>query len=427
MVDELLSDKDKDVQEMKVQEDYKRLDHLYRYHGLTTEEKKVFYIGDSKYYPLGAKIPESSVAKQYTYARNLVQYHINLFNSDKKSDKEKAHIYRDEITEGYDIVPNFFISAKIDDISKEGYKDSKIELIKHKNKNFLVSCHFKNRLYDRDTILVSHYNINFLFVLALYAKNRSYEQQNWAEEVKNRFREEILAGLNKEFQFHIMTPREHVNEREVLKQNFKDLLGKVFQPYPDGENGQKFYSLALEKPETIENERDKNAVASENQRIKDLLEPYFEVIECNIGEDKRNKFTTPPPDGVIYAEDMVLVGYANKEQRERYIDKKLYYTRANLEKGSLRLKAGFESTKFLLMHDGNENLELFELKDSGPRIVSKQTITDLLEHEPQHGDFFILFEIKSSEPIKKEGLKLPPSKRGKGANPEFMRLREVLK
>ena len=65
--------------------------NLYRYYGLTKDKKEVYYIGDSKYYPLGATISDTAVAKQYTYARNLVQYHMDLFNSDKEDEKKKAH------------------------------------------------------------------------------------------------------------------------------------------------------------------------------------------------------------------------------------------------------------------------------------------------------------------------------------------------
>lgn len=133
-----------------------------------------------------------------------------------------------------------------------------------------------------------------------------------------------------------------------------------------------------------------------------------------------------PQRGLRYdnAEDMVLVGYANQKQRERYLSAKVYYTRADMEKGSLRLKAGFESTKFLLMHDGKERLELFRLSNAGPRIVSKQTIVDLLDHEPSHGEFFLLFDIEIGNPIQTDGLKLPKFN-GHPSAPEFFRLSEI--
>lgn len=270
MIDELLSDKDNETQNMKVQDDDKRLDHLYRYYGLIKEDRKTYYIGDSKYYPLGANIPETSVAKQYTYARNLVQYDMNLFNSEKDDEKKKALPYLDEVTEGYDIVPNFFISAKIDDISEKGYTNSKIEHIQHDGKNFFVSYHFKNRLYDRDTILISHYNVNFLFILALYAKNRSIEQQHWAKDVKEKFRKEIIEGLNNEFDFYVMRARPGVDAREYIKAHFQEVLGKIYMPYNNN-----IFSLALDKNEKFQ---------EENEKLKNELKKYFTVDSCKLGE-----------------------------------------------------------------------------------------------------------------------------------------------
>lgn len=133
-----------------------------------------------------------------------------------------------------------------------------------------------------------------------------------------------------------------------------------------------------------------------------------------------------PQRGLRYdnAEDMVLVGYANNEQRERYLDKRLYYARAEMEKGSLRLKPGFESTKFLLMHNGNDRTELYRLSSAGPRIVSKQTIVDLLGHEPSHGEFFLLFDLESDKPIQTEGLVIPKFGNDR-YSPDFMRLSEI--
>lgn len=432
IIDDLLGGRNDELpKDLQAQADGKRVDHMYRYKALTeSSSDNIYYIGDSKYYKRNTRIGKEALFKQFTYARNVIQWNLDLFLDESKSQEQVEEcrkgtdMLRDAETEGYNIIPNFFISAKQEDLKMH----SDITWVDKDNKEF-TSRQFHNRLFDRDTLLVAHYDVNFLYVVSLYGKKNEGLKQGWRNKVKEQFRREIQSMLDFHFQFHVMTPLEHVNGQEVFQQNFKDLLGKVFQPYPDGKNGQKFYSLALEKPETIENEKTRREVEAENKHIKDLLEPYFEIIECNIGEDKRGELTTPPPDpnGVIYNEDMVLVGYANNEQRERYLSKKLYYTRANLEDGSLRLKAGFETARFLLMHDGHDRLELYELKDLGPRIVSKQTVINLLGHTPKHGDFFILFEIKSSEPIKNEGLKLPPSKRGKGANPEFMRLREVLR
>lgn len=133
-----------------------------------------------------------------------------------------------------------------------------------------------------------------------------------------------------------------------------------------------------------------------------------------------------PQRGLRYdnSEDMVLVGYANNEQRDRYLEKKLYYTRAEMEKGSLRLKPGFESAKYLLMHNGVNRTELYRLSSAGPRLVTKQTIIDLFNHEPNHGEFFFLFDIDSTKPIKTEGLVIPKYGNDRYV-PDFMRMSEI--
>lgn len=87
MVDELIGDEQ--VGRLKSQRDNKQLDHLYRYYGLTDhddKEKNTYYIGDSKYYKRNAPIGEESIAKQFTYARNLVQYNLDLFLDNKTND-----------------------------------------------------------------------------------------------------------------------------------------------------------------------------------------------------------------------------------------------------------------------------------------------------------------------------------------------------
>ena len=74
----------------------------------------MYYIGDSKYYKIGNEVGKESVAKQYTYARNVIQWNLNLFLDNEERPDKDDYILRDEVTEGYNIIPNFFISAKMD-------------------------------------------------------------------------------------------------------------------------------------------------------------------------------------------------------------------------------------------------------------------------------------------------------------------------
>ena len=280
IIDELIGDKEP-PRGLKDQDDGKRVDHIYSYRNLTNneEDKPIYYIGDSKYYKIGNKISDESVYKQFTYARNVIQWNLNLFLDDKNEDAalRKEHpIYRDELTEGYNIVPNFFISAKMDE--KLSYADN-VSTTNRENNTFL-SRHFENRLFDRDTLLVYHYDVNFLYVVSLYARENAHQKAQWKEKVRELFREKIQEALEKLYDFYAMKPKPGVNHEKYLRENFQELLGKVLRPFEETQ----YLLLALE------NGTAKNGTAkkkSENERLlKKLREDYY-VVECPLGTNPK--------------------------------------------------------------------------------------------------------------------------------------------
>ena len=376
IIDELIGSRKNELpKELQDQPDGKQVDHMYRYKALTEgSDKNIYYIGDSKYYRSDTKIGKEALYKQFTYARNVVQWNLNLFLDDsRKQEQEKEKEtgkLRDEDTEGYNIIPNFFISAQQRDLLKH----SDITWVDKENKEF-TSRQFHNRLFDRDTLLVCHYDVNFLYVVSLYGRKNEGLKAVWREKVRAQFREEIQKMLNDYFQFHVMTPREHIDGQDVLRQNFKDVLGKVFQPYPAGVNGQRFYSLALERPETIKDEKLKRAVMEENSRVKDLLEPYFEMLPCQIGQDRRAELTTPPPDGTIYAKENDLVLLITKEGT--HFDKAIQQLRETQKVGValkmdgavLQLVEGFTKAKYLVVHNKGSRYEVFGFDGKGPKLI----------------------------------------------------------
>ncbi len=270
IIDELISDKEP-PRGLKEQDDGKRVDHIYSYRNLTNneEDRPIYYIGDSKYYKIGNKISDESVYKQFTYARNVIQWNLNLFldNSEEDAALRKEHpIYRDEQTEGYNIVPNFFISAKMDE--KLSYADN-VSTTNRENNTFL-SRHFENRLFDRDTLLVYHYDVNFLYVVSLYARENAHQKAQWKQKVRELFREKIQAALEKNYKFYAMTPKPGVNHEEYLRENFQELLGKVYRPFDDTN----YLSLALDKQKE-----------SENKDLLDKLQKDYYVVECPLGKN----------------------------------------------------------------------------------------------------------------------------------------------
>lgn len=204
---------------LKEQKDGKIVDHIYRDKSLL-ENQDIYFIGDSKYYREGHDVGGSSLYKQFTYAKNVIQYNIDIFNGRQTGDSLP---YRDELTEGYNPTPNFFVRGFVDP-SDLSYSDSK--LCNDKGK---VNCnyHFNNRLFDRDTLLVLTYNINFLYVLSAYVQ--SHGINNSANNfLRKRFRDDIIEALDRLYDFYHLTPQNGLSNETFIEKHFRKLIGKIY-------------------------------------------------------------------------------------------------------------------------------------------------------------------------------------------------------
>lgn len=313
----------------KKQEDGKIVDHLFTAKSLINDESSnTYYIGDSKYYKMGNELGKESIYKQYTYARNVIQWNLDIFNSGRKP--ESGIKLRDDETEGYNIIPNFFISATMDE--KFRYAIDGIKETDRKNNRY-ISKQFQNRLFDRDTLLLFHYDVNFLFVVALYGRNGQGEKKVWRDKVRKMFRKEIQQMLNSKFDFYAVTAKEGVSGVEYIQDHFQQLLGKIFTPYDD-RGTQRYYSLALDNGEQF---------AGENATILSQLKDSFYVVPCKLGDDPK----TLLPEVVPLAEGIqVPSSFLTMHYLERYLDKTIlvgcYHDEAHLnwilgknDKGSL--------------------------------------------------------------------------------------------
>lgn len=401
IIDELLGGKNDELpEELQEQPDGKRVDHLYRYQSLTEASKdKIYYIGDSKYYKRNTPIGKKAWHKQFTYARNVIQWNLNLFlDENRKIEQEEERrkgtsMLRDEETEGYNIIPNFFISAKQKDLQMH----SDITWIDKNNKEF-TSQQFWNRLFDRDTLLICHYDVNFLYVVALYGRKNEGMKTVWREKVKDQFRREIQSMLDYHFQFHIMTPRDYIDGKNIIQQHFKELLGKVYLPYPNGQNGQKFYSLALEKPETIENENVRKAVEEENKQTIALLEPYFKIIKCKIGEDKRSELTITSTNVTIYPQKEELALLITKLGRnyelaiEQLKKTQKVGVALKMDGAVLQLVESFTKAKYLIIHNKSTNYMVFGFDGKGPRLIPSDQADDMLVTKKDEG-LYLVYQV----------------------------------
>lgn len=301
----------------KKQEDGKIVDHLFTAKSLINDESSnTYYIGDSKYYKMGNELGKESIYKQYTYARNVIQWNLDIFNSGKKP--ESGIKLRDDETEGYNIIPNFFISATMDE--KFRYAIDGIKETDRKNNRY-ISKQFQNRLFDRDTLLLFHYDVNFLFVVALYGRNGQGEKKVWRDKVRKMFRKEIQQMLNSKFDFYAVTAKEGVSGVEYIQDHFQQLLGKIFTPYDD-RGTQRYYSLALDNGEQF---------AGENATILSQLKDSFYVVPCKLGDDPKTLLpeVAPLAEGIQVPSSFLTMHYL-----ERYLDKTIlvgcYHDEAHL-------------------------------------------------------------------------------------------------
>ena len=256
MIDCLVGDEEYD--KLKVNDDGKEIDHIYSEESFL-EDKLIYYIGDSKYYSHGNDIDSKSIAKQFTYARNIIQVNIDLLNKDaKKRTKAEQNIldkmrYRDPITEGYSFTPNFFIRGYIN--SKDFY-DGKAhydtERLEDNSQVMPVNTHFSNRPFDRDTLILKAYNINFLFVLASYITNNGDKLTK--ERIQRKFREDLIKVYNQTFDFFKVSPLdEGVDKIEKITQ-FVDKYFKKFHGNMYHAEGADFIWFAFDKDSMSEEE-----------------------------------------------------------------------------------------------------------------------------------------------------------------------------
>jgi hypothetical protein len=237
MVDKLLTDasnlntydarlnKDEiSIKKLKNNDDGKIIDHLFEYEGLI-DTSNIFYIGDSKYYTPGNTADKLSIYKQFTYAKNIIQYNINLFNNFPEIYEKNKLKYRDNITEGYNVTPNFLVYGVIK--NHDDFKSIILDPISNNLNEFIkFSYHWKERLFDRDSLFLCQYTINYLFVLNSYTELSESTRIEFRKKAKSKFRWELINFLEKsEFSFYEL---EITNLGEFVNENFKILNGKCF-------------------------------------------------------------------------------------------------------------------------------------------------------------------------------------------------------
>lgn len=428
IIDELIGDdKTKIDSSLKDQPDGKIVDHIFRYTSLINEND-IYYIGDSKYYKIGGSLGGNSVYKQYTYAKNIIQFNIDWFF------KNKPHIrYRDKMTEGYNITPNFFVSAEI---SKSlSYAENGLKQ-RENDKDKRQIYQFENRLFDRDTLWLSHYDINFLYVIALYARSNSAEKSAFKSFAQKEFKQKISNLLNLEYSFYVLEPRNGYSLQRAVDINFKRLYGKTFRPYDDvdvlilslkkgaEENEETlrqiepyfirhYFNLGSNLDELlntaqtnrakfksyIEHENFVDLIAAEEEVEYGSVKKIFTDSEVNRNSIIENNEATKDAINAKSLEDeIVLVGFFKGDEHLASICKNnLYYTRTGFRPGSLRIDVPIEQCKYLFLHNKNSYL-MFKLSGA-PRFFSGAQLQKKGFAIKDADEIYLGYDLASAEPI----------------------------
>ena len=198
MVDRLIGDTSK-LAALKNQKDGKLIDHIYMDKSLIGKDSNIYYIGDSKYYSDSHDIEGVPLYKQFTYARNAIQYNIDQYYIKHKANPNAIR-YRDKDTEGYNVTPNSFVRPKI----KSDTLDFDTPSFSASGNQPKPNKHFEDRLFDRDTLLLREYEINLIFLIAAYG---SYED-HWATSIRTTIREDMLQFLTDTYTFFKIQPKD---------------------------------------------------------------------------------------------------------------------------------------------------------------------------------------------------------------------------
>lgn len=391
IIDELIAGDQKLPKDLKDQPDGKRVDHIYQYQELTNNAKddNIYYIGDSKYYKRGNSLGTESVHKQFTYARNVIQWNIDLFIDDNKKEERDGHVkLRDDVTEGYNIIPNFFISANQNVLRPE----DDIKLIDNdkekgqRRKQYYLNRQFENRLFDRDTFLLAHYDVNFLFVVALYGRNNTASKVQWRNKVREMFRKGIQEMLTENFDFYAMTAHADVNPEAYIKENFQKTLGKVYHPFDNREGSdQQYFSLALRKPEKEENYAIRKKVMDENEATMFELKQAFYIAKCPLGVDPRTLPEDMLPRVEARPHDVIPKEFLTMHYLEKYPNDYIVVGGYN----------GVEQLNWVFSRQGGKRDDAYNVRLGGKDVHGSVVKS---RNYVKHAKFAILYDFEKKAP-----------------------------
>ena len=233
------------------------------------------------------------------------------------------------------------------------------------------------------------------------------------------FRTEIQQMLKENFEFYAMTAKSDVSPDTYIRENFQQVLGKVYHPFDNREGSdQQYFSLALRKPEKEADAAIRERVASENEAVMFELKHAFYIAKCPLGVDPRTlpedvmpRVEARPHDVIPkqfltmhylenYPKATFLIGIVNGINHLNWIFSRqggkrddAYNVRLGKEAhgGVVKSRDYVKHAKFVILYKAGENkvFKAFRVKNTG-ELTREQMISQGYLN-PRHDRYFCYF------------------------------------
>lgn len=154
------------------------------------------------------------------------------------------------------------------------------ENIKEQSDMLRFNKHFYNRLFDRDTLILKEYNINFLYVLSTYAVHIDSESRTYR--LRTLFRNDLIESLNKIYTFYKVKQKAGgISLEELVRTHFYTFAGRM---YKSPEDNTIWVALERERVDGAESDREYPSIdlLARDAMVSDPLEVCEQIGRAHV-------------------------------------------------------------------------------------------------------------------------------------------------
>lgn len=278
---------------------------------------------------------------------------------------------------------------------------------------------FEDRLFDRDTLFLLQYDINFMFVLNAYVNKNKAKNKVFFDKAKELFKDDFTSYIADQYTFFVLKHKEdpalyglsagsQVGVDVAIDKYFRKLSGKIFCPSPDSD----LMILALQK--------DNGILLQEQQDLITNISAAFEIYPYKFGDNPEDSLRKILYPGVVYTitedlrlvpqrnqlqgrkvidnsqEEYALVGYyRNANHRQWIIDNGIYNCRVNENARTTKMRLEEIRAKYLILHNRGLGTFVYRVTSVAPYIMSSNELPLSESYHPHH-NLYMIYDIDTS-------------------------------